>query len=225
MRHPGRIDPVHILGRGKAVHQNDGIALAFVEIGNLDPGIVETRHELSLISCWREILFTLSQRLPAPAATAARGQRRSQASVSRSVRDLIEATRPNRNTSALNSQLARLKAPAVKQQRAAAENFQDRPRLAALAFGEPRRAREILRIVGDLDDVERGANAGLLADPADILDRRDQQSRLLGPDRRLDRAERLPSAASPTHWRPPAAACRYRPPRLRSAAPSRSARR
>ena len=56
MRYPGRIDPVHVLGGGKAVHEDDRIALAFVEIGNLDPGIVEIRHEISLISCWRRVL-------------------------------------------------------------------------------------------------------------------------------------------------------------------------
>ncbi len=41
---PGRINPVHILARGKAVHQQDRIALAFVEIGNFNFAVVKTRH-------------------------------------------------------------------------------------------------------------------------------------------------------------------------------------
>ena len=43
-RDPGRIDPVHVLGRGKAVHENDRRALAFVEIGDFDCAVVEARH-------------------------------------------------------------------------------------------------------------------------------------------------------------------------------------
>src|ERR1700712_1391819 len=41
---PGRIDPVHVLAGGKAMHENDRIALAFVEIGYFDSAVVETRH-------------------------------------------------------------------------------------------------------------------------------------------------------------------------------------
>src|ERR1700712_1684498 len=41
---PGRIDPVNVLARGKAVHEDDRIALAFVEIGNFNSAVVETRH-------------------------------------------------------------------------------------------------------------------------------------------------------------------------------------
>jgi hypothetical protein len=41
---PGRIDPVDVLAGGKAVHENDRITLAFVEIGNFDSAVVKTRH-------------------------------------------------------------------------------------------------------------------------------------------------------------------------------------
>ena len=41
---PGRINPVHILGRREAVHQQDRIALAFVEIGNFNIAVVKARH-------------------------------------------------------------------------------------------------------------------------------------------------------------------------------------
>src|ERR1700716_917272 len=41
---PGRIYPVHILARGKAMHEQDRIALAFVEIGNFNSAVVKTRH-------------------------------------------------------------------------------------------------------------------------------------------------------------------------------------
>src|ERR1700757_2990879 len=44
LRDPGRIDPVDVFGRGKAVHQHDRIALAFVEIGNFDIAVMEVRH-------------------------------------------------------------------------------------------------------------------------------------------------------------------------------------
>ncbi len=35
-RDPAGMQPVHLLGRGKAVHQHDRLALPFVEIGDLD---------------------------------------------------------------------------------------------------------------------------------------------------------------------------------------------
>src|SRR5258707_12811953 len=41
---PGRIDPVDVLARGKAMHEQNRIALAFVEIGNFNSAVVETRH-------------------------------------------------------------------------------------------------------------------------------------------------------------------------------------
>ena len=41
---PAGIDPVDILGRGKAVHQQDRIALAFVEIGNFNGAVMKARH-------------------------------------------------------------------------------------------------------------------------------------------------------------------------------------
>jgi len=44
LRNPGRIHPVHILGRRKAMHEQDRIALAFVEVGNLNSAVVKTRH-------------------------------------------------------------------------------------------------------------------------------------------------------------------------------------
>src|SRR5713226_6292734 len=46
LRNPGRIYPVHILGRRKAVHEQDRIALAFVEVGNLNSAVMKTRHRL-----------------------------------------------------------------------------------------------------------------------------------------------------------------------------------
>ena len=50
LRHPGRIHPVHILGRRKTVHQQDRIALAFVEVGNLNSAVMKTRHRFIRIS-------------------------------------------------------------------------------------------------------------------------------------------------------------------------------
>src|SRR6267154_5617439 len=44
LRNPGRIHPVHILGRRKAMHQQDRIAVAFVEVGNLNSAVVKIRH-------------------------------------------------------------------------------------------------------------------------------------------------------------------------------------
>src|SRR5262249_29489631 len=41
---PGRIDPVDVLAGSKAVHQQDRIALTFVEIGNFNSAVVKTRH-------------------------------------------------------------------------------------------------------------------------------------------------------------------------------------
>ena len=52
LRNPGRIDPVDVLARGKAVHEQDRIALAFVEIGNFDSAVVKTRHHHSVF--WRD---------------------------------------------------------------------------------------------------------------------------------------------------------------------------
>ena len=46
LRDPGGIDPVDVLGRGKAVHQHDRIALALIEVGNFDGAVVKTRHRL-----------------------------------------------------------------------------------------------------------------------------------------------------------------------------------
>ena len=42
---PSRADPVHLLVGGKAVHQDDRIALALVEIGDLDVSVSESWHE------------------------------------------------------------------------------------------------------------------------------------------------------------------------------------
>jgi hypothetical protein len=44
LRNPGRIDPVDILARRKAMHQHDRIALALVEIGNFNSAVVKARH-------------------------------------------------------------------------------------------------------------------------------------------------------------------------------------
>ncbi|KRR26010.1 hypothetical protein CQ13_23645 [Bradyrhizobium retamae] len=41
---PGRINPIHVLAGGKAMHEDDRIALAFVEISNFDSAVVKTRH-------------------------------------------------------------------------------------------------------------------------------------------------------------------------------------
>ena len=41
---PAGMYPVHLLVGGKAVHQHDRLALALVEIGDLDLAIPETRH-------------------------------------------------------------------------------------------------------------------------------------------------------------------------------------
>ena len=48
--HPSGIDPVHLLGRGKAVHQDDGLALAFVEISDLDFAMSEIWHRFDPLS-------------------------------------------------------------------------------------------------------------------------------------------------------------------------------
>ncbi len=45
VRDPGRIDPVHVLARCKTMHEDDGIALAFVEIGDFNSAVVEARHQ------------------------------------------------------------------------------------------------------------------------------------------------------------------------------------
>src|SRR2546423_6764031 len=46
---PGWINPVHVLGRCKAVHEQDRIALAFIEIGDFNSAVVKTRHRSSTI--------------------------------------------------------------------------------------------------------------------------------------------------------------------------------
>ena len=41
---PGRINPVDVLRRRKAVDEKDRIALAFIEIGNFNGAVVKARH-------------------------------------------------------------------------------------------------------------------------------------------------------------------------------------
>ena len=48
--HPAGIDPVHLLGRGKAVDENDGFTLALVEISDLDFAMSETWHRFDPLS-------------------------------------------------------------------------------------------------------------------------------------------------------------------------------
>src|ERR1700743_2744560 len=68
---PGRIHPIDVLARGKAVHQQDRFALAFVEIGNFNSAVVKARHHQSVFSGDWEIRKEIScarQRAPAPVA-------------------------------------------------------------------------------------------------------------------------------------------------------------
>src|ERR1700690_1199923 len=44
LRHPGRIHPVHVLGRCKAMYEQNRIALAFVEICDFNSAVMKTRH-------------------------------------------------------------------------------------------------------------------------------------------------------------------------------------
>src|SRR6185437_584577 len=61
LRDPGRIDPVDVLGRRKAVHEHDRIALALIEIGNFDIAMVEARH--SHFRVWGEERWPKAERL------------------------------------------------------------------------------------------------------------------------------------------------------------------
>ena len=45
---PAGIDPVDVLAGGEAVHEQDRIALAFVEIGNFDIAVMKARHRNSV---------------------------------------------------------------------------------------------------------------------------------------------------------------------------------
>src|SRR4051812_1878491 len=66
---PGRIHPVDVLGRGEAVHEQNRIALALVEIGDFNIAIVKTRHR-SFVPCWGKEadprMAPKQRRLPAP---------------------------------------------------------------------------------------------------------------------------------------------------------------
>ena len=42
--HPARMDPVHLGVRSKTMHENDRLALAFIEKGDLDSIVLEARH-------------------------------------------------------------------------------------------------------------------------------------------------------------------------------------
>ena len=121
---------------------------------------------------------------------------RSHAMVARSVAALIDDRKPNSASSAPNTHNRQIECAGRQQQGAAAEQFQDRAGLAALGFGKPRRARDILRAFGDPQRIERAAHAGLFADTPDVLGKPHQRAGLLGAERRLDRAHGL---AGPQH--------------------------
>ena len=65
--------------------------------------------------------------------------------------------------------------------------------LPPLAADEPRQARHVARLLGDLQAVERGLRAGLGFDPPDIADQIDQAAGLLD----LDRVARRPARRAP----------------------------
>ena len=46
--HPAGKNPIHLLGGGKAVHEHDWLALAFVEKGDFHPVMREARHAVTL---------------------------------------------------------------------------------------------------------------------------------------------------------------------------------
>ena len=43
-RHPTGVQPIHLLGGGKAVHQHNRIAVTLIEISDLDTAICKARH-------------------------------------------------------------------------------------------------------------------------------------------------------------------------------------
>jgi len=112
--------------------------------------------------------------------------------VSRSVVALIEDRKPNNAISAPNSQSVRLKAPAASRSAPRPSIFRIAPGLAALGFGEPRGARDILWTFGDSQRVLRRSDTRLLADASDVLGKPDKSAGLLraesGPDRADARA-------------------------------------
>ena len=109
---------------------------------------------------------------------------------------LIDDRKPNSANSAPNTHIVRLNVAGSQQQRAAAEHLQDRAGLAALGFGKPCGARDVLRPLRDAQRIERPARAGLFADASDVFRQPHQRAGLLGAERRLDRADGL---AGPQH--------------------------
>ena len=83
-----------------------------------------------------------------------------------------------------------------QQQRAAAEDFQDRAGLAALGFGKPRGARDVLRALGDLQRIRAPRVPAFSPTRPTSLASADQRAGLLGAERGLDRADGL---ARPQH--------------------------
>ena len=51
--HPSRMQPVHLFRGGKAVHEDDCFAHAFIEISDLDRAMLEARHSGVAIP-WRQ---------------------------------------------------------------------------------------------------------------------------------------------------------------------------
>ena len=163
-------------------------------------------------------------RLPPPAvATAAPSCDAATLRSARSVVALIDDRKPNSASSAPNTHIVRLKAPAASSSAPRPSTFRiarvwpplDSASRAARAtsFGPSR----------DLQRVQRRADAGLLADPPDVLGQPHQRAGLLGAERRLDRADGLRRAAAPSPSRPPAAAPAHRRPRAPSGRPIASA--
>src|SRR6516165_9085613 len=66
LRNPGRINPVHVLGRGESMHEQDRIAFALVEIGNFNSAVMKTRHR-SFRNLWRRKATRLRAHLPSQA--------------------------------------------------------------------------------------------------------------------------------------------------------------
>ena len=135
--------------------------------------------------------------LPPPAfATAAPSCDAATPSVARSVVALIDDRKPNSASSAPNTHIVRLNAPAASSSAPRPSTFRiarvwpplDSASRAARAtsFGPSRDAQRI----------ERAARAGLFADASDVLRQPHQRAGLLGAERRLDRADGL---ARPQH--------------------------